>query len=436
MRCRGVVALYAPRATADSRFFLMSREGDHQGPRILNDFDLGRPSFLLPLFLSAPPSPLPSPPPPPLFVSFLWHCRWFAGAARGHLGAEQFRGCGEERGGIVQRWQKRGEAKNSLVICRTCFPDFWRVIVGRKRSAKRGKSERRERVGLWLKTLRCSLNMGMMSRRAVAPYLECRPHRLHHTLTTTLRAPSRIAFPLAMPRASTSTSQQQHQEQQETGKTPRIRSRPHKRKRPAAAPPAAAPPSATLHPSQFTSYNPTTSSWEALTPSRFAWPSPAAITLLTYNTWTSSPSHSPLQSLALLEILQQANADILALQEITLPFYTSLLAQPWLREGYCLPASLEFWWSVTESPAAGGGQQKVKGGKKGAREACVLLVRKELVGKGSWSALRVLERARGEGGKGWVEVGLTDGGGRERVSSQPRFHGGVRTRAEGDHRRG
>lgn len=68
------------------------------------------------------------------------------------------------------------------------------------------------------------------------------------------------------------------------------------------------------------------------------------------------------------------------------------------------------WWNVTESRGAGarGGQ-----GKEGSREAVTVLVRRKWVGAGSQVGIGWMDRAKGEGGKGWIEVRLKGVGGKE-----------------------
>ncbi|BGP45009.1 hypothetical protein JCM10450v2_000824 [Rhodotorula kratochvilovae] len=131
------------------------------------------------------------------------------------------------------------------------------------------------------------------------------------------------------------------------------------------------------------------------------------LTVLTYNTWSSSPTHSPTQSRAILALLRDARADLIALQEVTSRFFALLLAEPWLRTG---------GWALTTPEAffrAAGHGAKHRG-KEGEDESCVLLVREGLLGRGSEVRMRRLERARDEGGKAAIALRLFSGG-EERV---------------------
>jgi tyrosyl-DNA phosphodiesterase 2 len=55
---------------------------------------------------------------------------------------------------------------------------------------------------------------------------------------------------------------------------------------------------------------------------------------VTFNTWFQGPEHAA-RYRALLEVLQQAAADIIMLQECTVQLLEMLLAAPWVRERYC-----------------------------------------------------------------------------------------------------
>lgn len=134
---------------------------------------------------------------------------------------------------------------------------------------------------------------------------------------------------------------------------------------------------------------------------------------MTYNTWSSSPSHTPAQSRAVLSLVRDAGADIVLLQEVSPSFFRLLCAEPWLRA--------EGRWALTTADeffrAAGTGARKR--GKEGEREACVVLVRvgEGRLGRGADVWMTRLERARDEGGKAAIALRLCDDEGDERVRS-------------------
>ncbi|GAA6035253.1 hypothetical protein JCM8097_008785 [Rhodosporidiobolus ruineniae] len=132
--------------------------------------------------------------------------------------------------------------------------------------------------------------------------------------------------------------------------------------------------------------------------------SPTSLSFLTYNTFSSSPTHSPLQSTAVLDLLRSARADVIALQEVTAAFFRRLQDQAWVQQAYVLANTPEGFWTVAGKDGRG------PGSKPGEREACVVLVRKDLVGRGSRVELVKLPRASDEGGKAAVVVNLHSGG--------------------------
>jgi poly(A) polymerase len=86
--------------------------------------------------------------------------------------------------------------------------------------------------------------------------------------------------------------------------------------------------------------------WAASEPSSQRAP-PSALTVVTYNVLLSRPGEDGLDATGrtrrLFEVLERAQADLIALQEVTPPLLTELLAQPWVRGAYC----------VSDSPAGG-----------------------------------------------------------------------------------
>lgn len=138
-------------------------------------------------------------------------------------------------------------------------------------------------------------------------------------------------------------------------------------------------------------------SWRP-TPSFLAAPTPlSSLRCLTYNTFSSSPTHSPHQTTALLRVLHEARFDIAALQEVTPAFFAALQKAGWTKE-YALSGAQEFLHAAGHG---GGGW-----GKEGGPEAVVLLVRRELVGAGSRVGFVRMPTGRGEGGKALVVLRL------------------------------
>ncbi|GJN91871.1 hypothetical protein Rhopal_004896-T1 [Rhodotorula paludigena] len=133
---------------------------------------------------------------------------------------------------------------------------------------------------------------------------------------------------------------------------------------------------------------------------------PHQLTVLTYNTWSSSPTHHPAQSRAILDLLSSSRADLIALQEVSAAFFARLCAEPFFRTGagdWLVTTPDEYW------RAAGPGAPADRRGKVGEEEACVVLLRRELVGRLSEVGVLRLERARDEGAKAAIALRLFDG---------------------------
>ncbi|GAA5890918.1 hypothetical protein JCM6882_008856 [Rhodosporidiobolus microsporus] len=176
-------------------------------------------------------------------------------------------------------------------------------------------------------------------------------------------------------------------------------------------------PTPAVHPSHWTVWHSSAQRWTRLDPatlpvsSSLTPPHPPSssssptrsLSLLTYNTFSSSPSHTPLHSSALLSLLRSSHAHVLALQEISLAFFRLLVSQPWVRDSWAATTPEGYWGVAGEG---GGGP----GSKQGAREACVVLVRKELLGRGSGVGFVKLPRARDEQGKALVVASLHSAG--------------------------
>jgi endonuclease/exonuclease/phosphatase family metal-dependent hydrolase len=64
----------------------------------------------------------------------------------------------------------------------------------------------------------------------------------------------------------------------------------------------------------------------------------SALRVCTFNVWFD-PYESARRCAAVLAILAESQADVIALQEVTPPFLSALLAQPWLRAAYSVSRS-------------------------------------------------------------------------------------------------
>lgn len=158
-----------------------------------------------------------------------------------------------------------------------------------------------------------------------------------------------------------------------------------------------------FEPSSFQSFNPSSQTWSPsalnsfpINPSRIV-----NLKCLTYNTFSSSPSHNHYQTLALLEILKSSECDVIALQEVSQSFEKSLKEESYFKTGF----SMTSWKDYTRIAGKGTGGR----GKPGSVEGVMILVRKELIGRGSSCGVVKLNVAQGEGGKGLVIVKLFSG---------------------------
>ncbi|GAA6059068.1 hypothetical protein JCM10212_002039 [Sporobolomyces blumeae] len=162
-----------------------------------------------------------------------------------------------------------------------------------------------------------------------------------------------------------------------------------------------------LQPSSLYSYASATSTWTAhvaLEPKSL----PTSLRLLTYNTWSSSPSHTRSQTRALLDLLRDSRADIVALQEVSESFETTLRSEGWFRGEWSM-SSLEAFWSVAGKDGNG------KGKKEGQKEGNVVLVRTALVGKGTSVGIVRFKRANNERAKAAIQLSIMDPDGTEKL---------------------
>lgn len=147
---------------------------------------------------------------------------------------------------------------------------------------------------------------------------------------------------------------------------------------------------------------------------------PLKLRLLTYNTFSCDPSHTASQTRALLAVLETARADVIALQEVSQPFYRAL--QSWAAAkaqgkggGGWTMTSLQQVWDVQgpEEEAPSGPKRK-----RGLKEACVVLVREALLfgnhggGGSNGGEVRIakLDKSTDEGGKAAIGFRLIRNG--------------------------
>ncbi|KAM0756491.1 hypothetical protein T439DRAFT_376671 [Meredithblackwellia eburnea MCA 4105] len=143
--------------------------------------------------------------------------------------------------------------------------------------------------------------------------------------------------------------------------------------------------------------------WSPLSPSTSSTSSSNAccksLKLLTYNTWSSSPSHSPHQSQAIIHILRHSKAHIIALQELDQQLQQNLLSQNWLRDNYVISTVDSYWHTI--------GQGDGGTGKEGRPEAVIVLVRRELaINAHARVSFVKMDNGKGEQGKGLVVLDL------------------------------
>lgn len=185
----------------------------------------------------------------------------------------------------------------------------------------------------------------------------------------------------------------------------RRRRRPHNPPPPLAAPPAAIADSS-LVPATLQAWG--SSGWTT-SRSNSTQHLPATLHLLTYNIWSSSLSHTPSQDLALLRILSSSPADIIALQELSQSFYSTLLRQSWLQRDWLVTD----WQAFRDAgdlelpPPTRDGKRPPKG-KPGEEEAVVLLVKRKLWTEGSTASFLPLPRATADQPKAAILLHLRD----------------------------
>lgn len=176
---------------------------------------------------------------------------------------------------------------------------------------------------------------------------------------------------------------------------------------PGSASEPAAKSAAPLSPSHLFAFAAASARWEpfssSLPPARAL--SSRPLRVVTWNTYSASPGHSDAQTRTLLRTLRSARADIIALQEISAEFEAHLQREAWARD-FAMSVSREFF----NAAGAGAG---ARGGKEGKPEAVVVMVRTELLGRGSAVSYERLEVGPGERGKALVQLRLKGASGGE-----------------------
>ncbi|GAA5962108.1 hypothetical protein JCM3765_005524 [Sporobolomyces pararoseus] len=132
-------------------------------------------------------------------------------------------------------------------------------------------------------------------------------------------------------------------------------------------------------------------------------PSLNSLRLLTWNVFSSSPEHTRSQGLAILNLLAESRADIVALQEVSKPFESLLRRESWLQAGW-LMTSLDEYWRVAGKDGQG------KGKKEGKREGVLILLRREIWSEESEIGFVKLKRSNSEQAKALVVLRIIKDG--------------------------
>lgn len=176
-----------------------------------------------------------------------------------------------------------------------------------------------------------------------------------------------------------------------------------------------------VHPSSFYAYDAELGTWAPYRPtmSSSSTAPPPILRLMTYNTFSSSPSRTDdptvasACSRAVLQVLETSRANVISLQEVSAAFAEWLCEQTWTRAGWLVVGmggrgAWQEWAQVTERGAWSKKKKGDSGGKDAVPETCAMLVRRDIVGLASTVGLAALERARashGGGGGGGGEQG-------------------------------
>ena len=122
------------------------------------------------------------------------------------------------------------------------------------------------------------------------------------------------------------------------------------------------------------------------------------LTVLTYNVYSGrASSHIPkpaLRTKAAIALLRRSRGDVLALQEVSLPFEAALRKERWLRDQYAISSLSDYFFVSTD-----GQSDKVNNrgeAEEGGDEGCLLCIRRSLL-QGDHTA--TMSRLPGQQGK-------------------------------------
>lgn len=127
----------------------------------------------------------------------------------------------------------------------------------------------------------------------------------------------------------------------------------------------------------------------------------STLKVLTYNTWSCSPTHSHYQESAIFQILKENQLDIICLQEVSTKFGNRLREQNFIGAEYSMTGLNDYFRAIGNIDSNGKGKMK---------EGVVVLIRKGLIGRGSSVQFVRLNCADEERGKGLVILKLYRGG--------------------------
>ncbi|GAA5896643.1 uncharacterized protein JCM6883_006968 [Sporobolomyces salmoneus] len=150
-----------------------------------------------------------------------------------------------------------------------------------------------------------------------------------------------------------------------------------------------------FQPSRVWSYSTGCGKWTPLSAPDLDLSLPTSLKLLTYNTWSSSPDHTPAQTHAILSLLAESRADIISLQEVSKVFESNLRKQGWVQAEWVL-TSLDEYWRTAGKDGQG------KGKKDAKREGVLVMVKKGLWTEECELGFVKLKRANNEQAKALV----------------------------------
>jgi len=138
----------------------------------------------------------------------------------------------------------------------------------------------------------------------------------------------------------------------------------------------------------------------------------AMLKVFSYNTWSSSPTHSPFQTHSLLRTLGHVSRDgagVIALQEVTPELGALVRAEDWVKRDWLITSDKDYLNAAGEPPKGGHGTGSYRGGvkpKPGGKEAVMLMVKRSLVGQGSGVSIARLPVPRDDRGRALLTFDL------------------------------